>query len=196
ATKFAQTFNSLSPGPGFWPCICFVATRSEISYPQPKSARFTGPDSSILTCTSVSIDSQIRGGANIKSGPISRISAFCVDASSGKETVSPCANPHATASICSPIHANGRSETYRSLFVIGSASAKCSAIDSKFLWDSSANLGFDVVPEVVQITAVSVGLPAVICSSNHPGCFLPQVRPLSSISVNSTKSSSVYCSNP
>src|SRR5690625_3358838 len=86
------------------------------------------------------MDSQIRGGANIKSGPISRISAFWVEESSGNEIVSPCAKPHATASICSPIQANGSSETYRSSLVIGSALARLIAIESRLRWESSASL--------------------------------------------------------
>jgi hypothetical protein len=48
------------------------------------------------------------------------MSAFCVAESSGKDRVSPRERPHATASICSPIQANGRKETYRSFAAIGS----------------------------------------------------------------------------
>ena len=63
------------------------------------------------TWTSESIDSQIRGGENITSGPISRRSLRWVEASSGKERVRPRESPIATASICSPIQAKGRKET-------------------------------------------------------------------------------------
>ncbi len=63
------------------------------------------------TCTSDSIDSQMRGGENMTFGPISRRSVFCVALSSGKDSVSPRLIPQATASICSPIHAKGRKDT-------------------------------------------------------------------------------------
>jgi hypothetical protein len=151
----------------------------------PKILRLSQPASSMRTCTSESIDSQIRGGLNITCGPMSRMSLRWVDASSGKESVIPRDRPQATAIICSPIQASGRKETKRSLGPSGSIEVRLSAIDSRLRWVSCPSFGREVVPEVVQTTAMSSGCPLATSSSNQPCRDCAQLRPCSSIVENS-----------
>ena len=57
---------------------------------------------------------------------------------------------------------------------------------SRLRWDSSPSLGLEVVPEVVQMTAMSSGVLRAISSSNQVGCCSARLRPLASTSVKST----------
>src|SRR5882724_1801519 len=86
----------------------------------------------ILTCTVECRPSQIRGGANITLGPISRMSWSAVSGSSGKLMVNPMASAVATDIICSPIQASGRKETNSSVGRRGSTWCRLIAMVRKF----------------------------------------------------------------
>ena len=102
----------------------------------------------IFTWTVELSPSQMRGGANITFGPISRMSCSAVSGSSGKLMVNPMASAVATDIICSPIQASGRKETNSSLCRRGSTSCRLIAMLSRFAKVSIAPFGDPVVPEV------------------------------------------------
>ena len=110
--------------------------------------RLNGVVSMIFTCTVEVRFSQMRGGANITWGPISRMFSITVSGCSGKFTVKPTASAEESDIICSPIQASGRKETNSSSGSLGSTELSESAMESRFRKESIAPLGNPVVPEV------------------------------------------------
>ena len=110
--------------------------------------RLKGVVSMIFTWTVETIDSHTRGGANITSGPISRMFSVTVSGSSGKLTVKPFVSDAERLIICSPIQARGRKETNSSSPFFTSTSSRASAIVRRFRKLSIAPFGFPVVPDV------------------------------------------------
>ena len=108
----------------------------------------SGVVSMIFTWTVELRPSQMRGGANITFGPISRMSCSAVSGSSGKLMVNPIASAVATDIICSPIQARGRKETNSSLWRRGSTWCRLSAMLRRFANVNIAPLGDPVVPDV------------------------------------------------
>ena len=102
----------------------------------------------IFTWTVEFSPSQIRGGANITLGPISRMSCSAVSGSSGKLMVNPMASAVATDIICSPIQASGRKETNSSVARRDSTEWRLIAMVRRLAKVSMAPFGEPVVPEV------------------------------------------------
>ena len=102
----------------------------------------------IFTCTVEFSPSQMRGGANITLGPISRTSCSAVSGSSGKLMVNPIASAVATDIICSPIQGSGKKETNSSVGRRGSTWCRFIAMFRRSAKLSIAPLGDPVVPEV------------------------------------------------
>ncbi len=110
--------------------------------------RLNGVVSMIFTWTVETMLSQTRGGANMTSGPISRMFSVTVSGSSGKFTVKPRASDADRLIICSPIQARGRKLTNSSSGRFGSTSSSDSDIERRFRKVSIAPFGFPVVPDV------------------------------------------------
>ena len=140
-----------------------------------------------MTCTSDTMFSQIRGGDIMKAGPISRMSLRTVAVSSGKLTVKPASSALATPTICSPIHASGRNETYSSPGAMGSTPHSCSAMAMRFACESMASLGTLVVPEVVQSSAMSPDSISARRRTNSPRNLARNLSPSSSTSSKAIK---------
>ena len=149
-----------------------------------------------MTCTSDTMFSQIRGGDIMKAGPISRMSPRTVAVSSGKLTVNPARIALATPTICSPIHASGRNETYSSPGAMGSTPHSCSAMARRFACESMASLGTLVVPEVVQSSAMSSGRMSASPWTKSPENLSCNLSPSPSTSPKAIKPGASYSYMP
>src|SRR6266404_771335 len=146
----------------------------------------------IFTCTVEFRPSQMRGGANITLGPISRTSCSAVSGSSGKLMVKPMASAVATDIICSPIQARGRKETNSSVGRRGSTWCRFIAMLSRLSKVSMAPLGEAVVPDDGHLStaleaegqqaqrklADSLAVPAPARLAPDAQVFLPQRGPV------------------